>query len=79
MIGLKNAFLFKFVAKSFQEEHLPWGLPEGGVGVEGCLLTQPFFITGYSTYLRIPLWTANKINGTVRHVSSALSIYCGLC
>ncbi|CAB3996662.1 Ectonucleotide pyrophosphatase phosphodiesterase family member 3 [Paramuricea clavata] len=51
-------------ARSFEEEHLPWGLPEGGVGMEGCLLSQPYFIIGYSTYLRIPLWTANRINGT---------------
>ena len=36
--------------------------------MEGCILIQPYFVTGYSTYLRIPLWTANRMNGTVHFI-----------
>ncbi|XP_028404712.1 venom phosphodiesterase 2-like [Dendronephthya gigantea] len=52
-------------ARLYEEEHLPWGLPDGGVYKDlGCLLIQQYFIIGYSIYLRIPLWTAHRINGT---------------
>ena len=64
-----------FSAISYEEEHLPRGLPEGGAGVEGCILIQPYFVTGYSTYLRIPLWTANRINGTVNCISILIYLY----
>ena len=36
--------------------------------MEGCILIQPYFVTGYSTYLRVPLWTANRMNGTVHFI-----------
>ena len=60
-----TAFISLILAKAYQAMHLPWGIPEGGAGVEGCLMTQPGFIIGYSTHLRIPLWTANRLNGSV--------------
>lgn len=43
--------------------HLPWGVPQGGAGDGGCLLTQHDFITGYSTSLHLPLWVAYKLHG----------------
>jgi len=45
------------------EMHLPWGLPQGGAGDGGCILTQQDFVTGYSTALRLPLWVAYKLHG----------------
>ncbi|KAL9950873.1 hypothetical protein ACROYT_G043443 [Oculina patagonica] len=46
-----------------QETHLPWGVPEGGAGKGGCILTQQDFVTGYSTSLRLPLWVAYRLDG----------------
>ena len=51
------------------EMHLPWGLPRGGAGAGGCILTQQDFVTGYSTSLRLPLWVAYKLYGEVRRES----------
>ena len=48
-----------------QETHLPWGVPEGGAGQGGCILTQDGFVTGYSTSLRLPLWVAYRLDGEV--------------
>ena len=48
------------------EMHLPWGVPQGGAGKGGCILTQQDFVTGYSTSLRLPLWVAYKLHGEVR-------------
>ena len=48
------------------EMHLPWGVPQGGAGTGGCILTQQDFVTGYSTSLRLPLWVAYKLHGEVR-------------
>lgn len=45
------------------EAHLPWGVPEGGAGDGGCILTQQDFVTGYSTSLRLPIWVAYKLRG----------------
>lgn len=47
----------------FQATHLPWGVPEGGAGQEGCILAQKGFVTGYSTSLRLPLWVAYRLDG----------------
>lgn len=47
------------------EVHLPWGVPEGGAGDGGCILTQQDFVTGYSTSLRLPIWVAYKLRGEV--------------
>lgn len=47
----------------FQATHLPWGVPEGGAGREGCILAQKGFVTGYSTSLRLPLWVAYRLDG----------------
>ncbi|KAJ7386453.1 hypothetical protein OS493_008582 [Desmophyllum pertusum] len=46
-----------------QETHLPWGVPEGGAGQGGCILTQQDFVTGYSTSLHLPLWVAYRLDG----------------
>lgn len=43
--------------------HLPWGVPQGGAGNGGCILTQQDFVTGYSTTLHLPLWVAYKLLG----------------
>ena len=53
-------------AALLHKRHLPWGLPEGGAGDGGCILTQQGFVTGYSTNLRIPLWVAYHLTGEVR-------------
>ena len=45
--------------------HFPWGLPDGGAGREGCILTHKEFVIGYSTYLRIPLWVGHQMDGEV--------------
>ena len=55
---------FILVSK-LQEKHLPWGVPEGGAGQEGCILTQNDFVTGYSTSLHLPLWVAYRLDGKV--------------
>ena len=56
-------------AKAYQAFHLPWGIPDGGSGVEACLMTKRDFIVAYSTHLRIPLWVANRVNGTVSNLT----------
>lgn len=54
------------LASQLLEMHLPWGVPQGGAGTGGCILTQQDFVTGYSTSLRLPLWVAYKLHGEVR-------------
>ncbi|XP_048584755.1 venom phosphodiesterase isoform X2 [Nematostella vectensis] len=48
---------------SLKKSHFPWGLPQGGAGKGGCLLTQSEYLTGYSTYLRLPLWVGYRLDG----------------
>ena len=70
----KHLLVFLLVSQ-LQKTHLPWGVPQGGAGKGGCLLTQNDFITGYSTSLRVPLWVAYKLHGEVcyfRHNSSLI-------
>lgn len=59
-------FFFFILVSEFQATHLPWGVPEGGAGREGCILAQKGFVTGYSTSLRLPLWVAYRLDGEVR-------------
>ncbi|XP_028512948.1 ectonucleotide pyrophosphatase/phosphodiesterase family member 3 isoform X1 [Exaiptasia diaphana] len=47
----------------YQQFNLPWGLPDGGAGNGGCILTQQEYITGFSTYLRVPLWVGYRLDG----------------
>ena len=58
-------FSFFILVSEFQATHLPWGVPEGGAGREGCILAQKGFVTGYSTSLRLPLWVAYRLDGEV--------------
>ena len=53
------------VATKYQQQHLPWGVPTGGEGSNACLLTQPEYITLYSSTLHIPLWSAYKLTKEV--------------
>ena len=57
--------LSSFLVFQLLEMHLPWGVPQGGAGKGGCILTQQDFVTGYSTSLRLPLWVAYKLHGEV--------------
>lgn len=56
--------------KSTLNQHLPWGIPQGGAGKQGCVLPQRHYITGYSGYLHIPLWVAYKM--TAKQLSTNL-------
>ncbi|KAK3730496.1 hypothetical protein QZH41_015702, partial [Actinostola sp. cb2023] len=55
--------LIPFVVSHFQGHNLPWGLPQEGAGKGGCVLTQQEYITGFSTYLRVPLWVGYRLDG----------------
>ena len=63
----------------YQAVHLPWGVPRGGEGSSSCLLTQPHYITLYSSALHIPLWTAYKLTSSVcnyLHLWHSCSKFC---
>lgn len=53
------------VVTKCQQQHLPWGVPNGGEGSNSCLLTHPDYITLYSNTLHIPLWSAYKLTKEV--------------
>eukprot|EP00794_Sanderia_malayensis_P009672 gene9672-10658_t len=52
----KNLNLSTEELRASLQRHFPWGLPKGGAGKGGCILTQKHYVIGYSSYLHIPLW-----------------------
>ncbi|XP_050711522.1 venom phosphodiesterase 2-like [Eriocheir sinensis] len=49
-------------AYSLTAKHLPWGTPEMGKNKDSSLLlVQPDFINGYSTKIKLPLWSSFTI------------------
>lgn len=59
-----------FIVSDYQRFHSPWGLPDGGAGKGGCILTQEEYISGFSTYLKVPLWVIYRLDGKVLDGSS---------
>ncbi|XP_065059538.1 venom phosphodiesterase CdcPDE-like isoform X2 [Rhopilema esculentum] len=57
----KNLDLSNTEIQKALETHLPLGIPQGGAGKQGCVLTQRHYVIGYSGYLHVPLWVAYKM------------------
>ena len=54
--------------ETFQQHHLPWGVPAGGGGdghSGACLLTGRHFVIKYNADLHVPIWAAYRLDGKV--------------
>ena len=74
-LALKLVLALTILGPRLHKLHTPWGFPKGGAGDGGCLLTQRHYITGYSTYLHIPLWVAYRLTGEVGNCEDVLFFY----
>ncbi|CAL4075250.1 unnamed protein product, partial [Meganyctiphanes norvegica] len=57
------------VKSELEQYHLPWGIPHSGdLPADVSLLHHGEYVTGYSSTLRMPLWTSFTISGFTHQV-----------
>jgi DNA/RNA endonuclease G (NUC1) len=60
--GDKQFWLNKRDQQLSIERHLPWGVPDQGNTYEQQVLAHRDYVIGYSPELRVPLWTAHRLD-----------------
>lgn len=59
----KKLWLNKRDTTAAINRHLPWGLPESAISNDSIqVLAQRDYVIGYDLELRVPLWTAHRLN-----------------